>query len=108
GGSPAQGGEGGVPGAPQGSVGCTTGGGLSEGEINLSIDGRERRYVLHLPSGYSADRPWPVVFALHSNGSNIDFWNEETGERALRSAVDGEAILVIAEAIEGNWRDYDA
>lgn len=87
---------------------------LPPGEHTFMLDGQERRYLLHLPAGYAADagaassRAWPVVFALHGNGGTPEYWNATTGDRNLRGEVGEHAILVLAHAIGGNWRDYDA
>jgi poly(3-hydroxybutyrate) depolymerase len=89
-----------------GSAGCMTGGGIEGVEQTFMLDGRERRYLLYLPSGYSQDRAWPLVFALHGNGGSTDYWNGTGGDRNIRGEVEDDAILVIAEAIDGQWRDY--
>ena len=72
---------------PMGSVGCKTGSGLTEGEHKFMLDGRERRYEVYLPKGYTKAQPWPVLFALHGNGGSPDYWNETKGrpERPRRS-----------------------
>ena len=92
---------------PPGSVGCVSGGGLDEGEHTFALDGEDRRYLLYLPEGYSSDRPWPLVFALHGNGGSVDYWNATSGDRNVRGELAEGAILVIAEAIDNAWRDYD-
>lgn len=97
-----------VDAGPPGSVGCTTGAGIAEGESTFELDGRTRRFVLHLPNGYTRDRAWPLIFALHGNGGSIDYWNQTSGSRNIRGAVEDDAILIVAEAIDGQWRDYSA
>ena len=67
-----------------------------------------RRYILRLPQNYSADRAWPLIFALHGNGGDPDYWDETGGDRDIRTAFADEAILVIPEAINNQWRDYSA
>jgi len=92
---------------PVGSIGCRSGDGLESGEHTFTLDDLERRYLLYLPTGYSADRAWPLIFALHGNGGSVSYWNSETGDRNIRGEVADGAILVIAEAIDNAWRDYD-
>jgi len=38
----------------------------------ITVDGRERRYVIHLPSKYIASQATPVVIAFHGGGGNPD------------------------------------
>ena len=91
---------------PIGSVGCVSGAGLPEGENTLTVQSMSRRFVLRLPAGYSTDRAWPVVLALHGNGGSPDYWDGTSGARNLRAVLEDHAILVIAHAIDGQWRDY--
>ncbi|MCA9582620.1 MAG: hypothetical protein KC416_12555 [Myxococcales bacterium] len=93
---------------PVGSAGCVDGDGIPEGQNMFMSDGRTRNYFLYLPKGYDRSRPWPLLFALHGNGGTAAYWNQTTGERNVRGEVEDDAILVVAEAIEGNWRDYGA
>ncbi|MEM9195070.1 MAG: hypothetical protein AAGF12_38215, partial [Myxococcota bacterium] len=93
---------------PIGSQGCIDGAGMDEGEITFMQDGMERKYVLHLPNGYTRDRSWPLLFALHGNGGNTGYWNGTSGSRNVRGEVEDDAILVVAEAIGNAWRDYGA
>ncbi|MFK8002141.1 MAG: hypothetical protein AB8H86_21280 [Polyangiales bacterium] len=97
----------GVDAPPPGSVGCTSGDGLSEGEHTFMMDGYERRYIVRLPEGYSADRTWPLIFALHGNGGNPGYWDSEDGDRNIRGAFEDEAILILGHAIDNQWRNYD-
>lgn len=91
---------------PPSSVGCARGAGLTEGEHSFMLDGRARRYLLRLPTGYTPARAWPVVLALHGNGGSAAYWDVTSGARNIRAALRSDAILVIVEAIDGNWRDY--
>lgn len=90
------------------SAGCIDGAGLAEGEHTFMLEERERRYILRLPNGYDGSRAWPLVFALHGNGGSAGYWDSTSGDRNIRGVLEDEAILVVAEAIGGNWRDYDA
>lgn len=95
-------------GGPTVSPGCTSGEGLADGEHTFMLDGYDRRYILRLPQSYSNAEPWPLVFALHGNGGDTSYWDSQGGVRDIRAAFADEAILVIAEAIDGQWRDYAA
>lgn len=95
-------------GGPNVSPGCTDGEGLADGEHTFMLDGYDRRYILRLPQNYSAAEPWPLIFALHGNGGDTSYWDSQGGVRDIRAAFADEAILVIAEAIDNQWRDYNA
>ncbi len=88
------------------SAGCRTGLGLTEGEHAFMFEGLPRRYMLRLPAGYTRDRAWSVVLALHGNGGSIAYWDGTTGDRNIRGVLATDAILVVLEARDGNWRDY--
>ncbi|PRQ10214.1 hypothetical protein [Enhygromyxa salina] len=93
---------------PEGSPGCTALTSLEEGEQQFMLDGLERRYIVRLPEGYSTDRPWPLVLALHGNGGNPDNWDTLGGDTDIRTAFRTDAIIIIPEAINNAWRDYDS
>lgn len=102
------GGESSSSGGMVGSPGCDGGAGLAEGEHTFMLDGYDRRYILRLPQNYAADQPWPLVFALHGNGGDVSYWDSPGGVRDIRAAFADEAIVVVAEAIDHQWRDYAA
>ncbi len=89
------------------SAGCTDGDGLPEGENTFDLESLARRFIVRLPSAYTRDRAWPLVLALHGNGGSASYWDDTSGTRNIRGVLADHAILVIAEAIDGNWRDYD-
>lgn len=91
-----------------GSPGCRAAEQLAEGEHMFELDGYDRRYILRLPASYTTDRPWPLIFALHGNGGNPGYWDGIGGDRDIRTAFADEAIIIIPEAINNAWRDYDA
>lgn len=90
-----------------GSEGCVSGQGLAEGEHTFMLEGRSRKYVLRLPQGYSKARAWPLVFALHGNGGDTGYWDGSSGGRNIREALKDDAVLIIAQAIDKQWRDYN-
>ncbi len=91
-----------------GSPGCGTKATLPDGENTFSLDDYDRRYMLRLPANYDSQRAYPLIFALHGNGGNPGYWDEVGGDRDIRTAFADEAILVIPEAINNAWRDYNA
>lgn len=101
-------GSGSSTGGASGTPGCEVAQPPADGEHLITSDDLERRYVLRLPQNYSTDRAWPLIFALHGNGGNPDYWDQTGGDRDIRTAFADEAILIIPEAINNAWRDYDA
>lgn len=93
---------------PVGSPGCGRKAQLAEGDHDFMLDDIDRHYVLRLPENYSSDRPWPLIFALHGNGGNPGYWDATGGDRDIRTAFAQEAVIIIPEAINNAWRDYDA
>ena len=90
-----------------GSAGCVDGEGIPEGDNTFMLDDLERRFVMRLPTGYTRDRAWPLVFALHGNGGNTGYWDGTSGSRNIRAELADDAVLIVAEAIDNAWRDYD-
>ena len=39
--------------------------------LTLQHGGRERAYLVHIPTGYRSDKPMPVVFAFHGGGGDM-------------------------------------
>jgi len=91
-----------------GSDGCSAEMGLADGEHRFELDGLERRYSVRLPRPYDPARPWPVVLALHANGNDITYWDRTSGFLNIRDVLVDDAVLVVLEAIDGHWRDYEA
>lgn len=89
-----------------GSPGCMVAEPLAEGEHTFMLDGYDRRYIVRLPQNYSADQPWPLIFALHGNGGNPGYWDQTGGDRDIRTAFADDAVIIIPEAIDNQWRDY--
>jgi polyhydroxybutyrate depolymerase len=79
---------------------------LTEGEHGLTLDGLERRFVVRLPVDYDPARAYPVVFSLPGNGGALEEWDQTDGDKALRTVMGADGILVATEAIDKQWRDY--
>jgi polyhydroxybutyrate depolymerase len=55
---------------PQGAGAAAVRLGPGDHERNLTVDDRERSYIIHVPPGYDADAPTPVVLVFHGAGMN--------------------------------------
>jgi len=92
--------------SPRESPGCGTTVGFAAGMHSIKVGGADRIYAVHRPAGYdpTAKKAWPLVLALHPNGSNISYWAPTTGVRALSPLLKDTAILVRPQAINDDWR----
>ena len=90
------------------SSGCDAASQLMEGEHTFILEGKERRFTIRLPETYNSAETQPLVLALHPNDSSSGYWDSaHSGDgRAAREFFNDKAILVVTEAIGGNWRDY--
>lgn len=86
------------------SEGCSSTTELAEGEIKFNVGTLARKYVVRKPKGYSKDKAWPLVLALHPNGSNTSYWDGTTGDRAIRKLFGEKAIIIVAQARVNDWR----
>lgn len=67
---------------------------LTPGAETLSVDigaGERRRVFLIVPDGYTPDRAWALVYALHPSGEPADRWAEQV-HRMLGSRARGYVI----------------
>ncbi len=58
----------------------------------LQVDGRERSYFIHLPPGYDASKPAPVVLAFHGAGTNAPIMALSSG---LSSKADEAGFIAV-------------
>jgi polyhydroxybutyrate depolymerase len=93
-----------VTGTPDRSAGCGAGQGLPEGDAMIMVGGMNRQYRVHLPKGYSKDRAWPLVLALHPNGgAGIGYFDSAGRSIAALMADKGIVILPLARPMGGGW-----
>lgn len=76
-------------------------GGLTAGNYERSFqhDGRDRRYLLHIPPGYKPGTPTAVVLAFHGGGSNPDRFRETSD---LDKFADEKGFVVVYPAGTGD------
>ncbi|HEY6213734.1 MAG TPA: PHB depolymerase family esterase [Vicinamibacterales bacterium] len=73
----------------------------SDRSVRLRVQGRERRYVLHVPPHVPAHPP--LVIAFHGGSQTPEEMRKESGFDAL---ADREGFLVVyPEAVGKNWND---
>lgn len=88
-------------GAPVGGNGC----GLAPGENNrrwtLEHGGRTREFLVHVPDGYDANVPTPVVFDFHGRLFTATL---QLGLTGMRDVADDEGFIVVhAEGVGRTW-----
>jgi polyhydroxybutyrate depolymerase len=54
------------------STGCGVTNSLKSGRTTISVSGAMREYVLRIPDGYDAKRPYKLIFAFHARGGNAE------------------------------------
>ncbi len=75
--------------------------GQTDIEKTITVDGREREYIIHLPPGYQNQNKLPILFGLHGGGgtnkNTIPFYN-------LNCLADkNNFIVVYPNAIAKSW-----
>src|SRR6266567_6640825 len=79
------------------------GGAPGDSEHVLTIDGVKRTYRLHVPVGYDAAKPWPLVFVLHGMGGNGKGMEALTGMSAKADAEHFIAVYPDAIGSPTRW-----
>jgi poly(3-hydroxybutyrate) depolymerase len=95
------------PDAPQPSSACGSADEPADGNHELQVGDLARSYVLRKPESYDPTRPWPLLLALHPNGSTSSYWDATSGERAFRPLLADKAILVLPQSRENDMGDPD-
>ena len=75
--------------------------GGSEGR--LAFGGKDRSYLLHVPSSYDADTPTPVVFNFHGHGSSAA---AQMAYADFRPLADREGFVIVAPDGQGSPRRF--
>ena len=68
--------------------------------FSITVEGTQRRYVVHVPEGYTSERRWPVVIMFHGGGGNARAAMRET---RWTETADREGFLAVFP--EGTPRD---
>lgn len=78
------------------SAGCTVSAGIVSGEQTLTIEGKERKYNLFVPSGYTNSREYSLIIATHGRTNSKDQVQAYMG---LDRASNNESIVVYPAAL---------
>jgi polyhydroxybutyrate depolymerase len=71
--------------------------------VIITVDGRERSYIIYLPSGYNNKGNLPCIFMFHGGGADAEsmFSGTSFGTIAERDKI----ILVSPQGISNSWND---
>lgn len=69
---------------------------------SITVDGRERVYLIHLPPLYNNQGPFPLVIVLHGGGGNIDHSIKISG---MSLKADKEGFIVVYPNGTGKRKD---
>lgn len=70
---------------------------------SLTVDGRKRSYLLHIPKNYSDKKRYPLVLVFHGGAGTGEKVSRQTG---FTKYADKEGfIAVYPDGIEYNWND---
>ncbi len=62
--------------------------------LRMTHDGRTRQYIVHVPPGYDAGKPAPLVIAFHGGGGHAA-WMADDRRYGLISAADRDGYVVV-------------
>ncbi len=72
----------------------------------LLHEGIERSCRIHLPPGFSRNKPAPLVLALHGGGGRGQRFDQSTTQGTLTTAADKRGVvLVFPEGVNRKWYD---
>ena len=67
----------------------------------IDIDGRPREYLLHIPAGYDASHPIPLVFVFHGSSASASVIEAETSFDRIADSLG--FIVVYPEGLHRGW-----
>jgi poly(3-hydroxybutyrate) depolymerase len=97
--------DGGAPPAPAGaSALCATGAMTPgpDGNQTIMATGKNRTFIIRMPTGYDGKKPFPVMFVFHGAGSNASGFEGSTFGSISKMAA-AKAIRLFPQALNGTW-----
>lgn len=92
------------------SAGCGSATAPESGRFDIDVDGETREYIIAIPEGYDADKPYRLVFAWHPWGGSAEqvAGSGGRGYYGLEAEADGEAIFVSPDGLDfgGNGKGW--
>ncbi|MGC4100177.1 CE1 family esterase [Ferruginibacter sp.] len=72
-------------------------------DATLQVSSTQRQYLLHLPTGYTAGKAWPLVIVFHGGGGNYKQMQRYMGMDAI--ADNNHFIIVYPNGVDKQWND---
>ncbi|MEO8183623.1 MAG: Ricin and poly(3-hydroxybutyrate) depolymerase fusion [Deltaproteobacteria bacterium] len=89
-------------GAPVPSAGCGAAtSAAASGRFTIDVAGNPRDFIVALPQGYDAARPYPLVFTWHPGGGTAQ--GTANNYYGLRTLAANSVIFVSPEGIDNGW-----
>jgi poly(3-hydroxybutyrate) depolymerase len=105
---------GGLKNPPGKSAGCGKGATITNGKKTLTSGGRERAFIIDVPTGYDPAKPYRLVYASHGLGGNADqvVGNGFFGLKTQAAAAKEPAVFVAGQGLPGSngqntWGEAD-
>ncbi|KAK7034704.1 hypothetical protein VNI00_012111 [Paramarasmius palmivorus] len=83
---------------------------LTSGTYSLTVNGKNRQYILKVPDNYDRNRPYRLIFGLHwLGGTMTDVATGQTVQRdvwsyyGLQRLADNSAIFVAPQGLNNGW-----
>jgi len=90
-----------APGETVPSAGCSSTAAVASGRFTIDVAGNPRDYILALPQGYDAARPYRLVFTWHPGGGTAQ---QTAGNYyGLQRLAANSTIFVSPEGIDNGW-----
>ncbi|KAK2731140.1 hypothetical protein FQN55_004983 [Onygenales sp. PD_40] len=89
-----------VPDTSAASAGCGKDP-VESGEKTTNVNGKDRQYILQVPSNYNPETPYKLIFGYHWLGGTKD--NVAPGYYGLRDIAAESAIFVAPQGLDNGW-----
>ena len=83
------------------SPGCGSASPLKSGNFTESIDGTTRKWVLDVPTGYDASKPYRLIFVWHPLGGSAS-QVVSGGYNGLKAMANNSTIFATADGLQGS------
>jgi len=93
-----------LPAASAASAGCGKSATVTAGSKTMTVNGKNRRWMIRLPQGYDQNRPYKLIFGIHWR--DADFMAVDGGTApyyGLQRLANNSAIFVSPDGLNKGW-----